>query len=196
MAGRVSSNKTTRHNVMVMDRQHTDRARAYPTSDTHGLRSGHVISERGLHGQGRARLTKRVQQRRVKEMRVGTINIGTLNGKSREIADLMDRRRLDILCLQETRWKGEKSKDLAGGHKLIYIGETGRNGVAIVLSNDIRGKLVQVNRKSERVISVKLSERKTNLTVISAYAPQVGCEDIEKDQFWTELEEEVNLVPE
>ena len=73
-------------------------------------------------------------------MRVGTSNIGTLTGKGREMAYLMERRRMDILCLQETRWKGNKAKELAGGHKLLYSGNNaGRNGVAVILSVNIRG---------------------------------------------------------
>lgn len=181
---------------MVMDNQRiSDSARASPVGDAHSLRPRRARSEQGLPGQGRAGLKKRVQ-RREKEWRVGTINIGTLTGKSREIADLVERRRVDILCLQETRWKGKKSKDLAGGHKLIYSGDTGKNGVAIVLSKDIRDKLVQVKRRSERVMNIKLSEGKTTLSVISAYAPQVGCEEADKDQFWSELEDELNSVPE
>ena len=123
------------------------------------------------------------------------MNIRTLTEKSREIADLVERRRVDILCLQETRWTGKKSKDLAGGHKLIYNGQTGKNGVAIVLAKDIRETLVQVKRRSERVMSIKMSEGKTTVTVISVYAPQVGCEEAEKDQFWSELEEELNSIP-
>ena len=102
---------------------------------------------------------------------------------------------MDLLYLQETRWKGEKSKDLARGHKLVYNGDTGRNGVAIMLSKSIREAIVQVSRKSERVMSVKLSQGDSNLTVISAYAPQVGCEGDEKDQVWEELDQEVNSVP-
>jgi len=40
------------------------------------------------------------------------------DAKSREIADLMVRRSIDILCLQETRWTGGKS-----GEKARNIGE-------------------------------------------------------------------------
>ena len=186
--------KHLRQNLMDMDnQQRSDTARGFPVADAHSPRPRCVRSEQGLPGQGRTRLKKRVQPKR--ELRVGTINIGTLTGKGREVADLMERRKVDILCLQETRWKGKKSKDLAGGHKLIYNGDSGRNGVTLVLSKDIREALVQVNRRSERVMSIKLCEGKTTLTVISAYAPQVGCEEDEKDQFWRELEEELNEVP-
>ena len=78
--------------------------------------------------------------------------------------------------------EGKKSKDLAGGHKLIYNDDMGKNGVAIILSKKIKETLIQVSRRSEGVMSVKLSEGNTNLTVVSAYAPQVGCEDAE-DKF-------------
>ena len=39
-------------------------------------------------------------------MKTATLNIGSLTGKSREIADMMTRRRSDIMYLQETRWTG------------------------------------------------------------------------------------------
>ena len=128
-------------------------ARASPISDAHGHHPRCAKSEQGLPGQGRARLKKRVKQRKEKELRVGTLNMRTLRGKARELADLMDRRKVDILCLQETTWKGNKSKEVARGHKLIYSGETGRNGVAVVLSNYIWDTLVQVSRRSKRMMS-------------------------------------------
>ena len=33
---------------------------------------------------------------------VGTLNIGTMTERGRELADSMNRRNVDILCLQET----------------------------------------------------------------------------------------------
>ena len=41
-------------------------------------------------------------------IRVGTLNIGTMTGRGRKLADMMDRRNVDNLCLQETKWKGVK----------------------------------------------------------------------------------------
>ena len=32
-------------------------------------------------------------------IRVGTLNIGTMTGRGRELADMMERRNVDILCL-------------------------------------------------------------------------------------------------
>ncbi|XP_008479815.1 uncharacterized protein LOC103516619 [Diaphorina citri] len=52
-----------------------------------------------------------------------------------------------------------------------------------------------VNRKSDRVIHVKLQLDVMELNVLSAYAPQVGCEDEEKDAFWRDVEEELGRIP-
>ena len=57
-----------------------------------------------------------------------------MTGKSRELADVMERRKVDALCVQETRWKGEKARCIGEGCKLWYNGsENKRNGVGIVL---------------------------------------------------------------
>ena len=36
-------------------------------------------------------------------IRVGTLNIGTITKRGRKLADMMQRRNVDILCLQETK---------------------------------------------------------------------------------------------
>ena len=43
-------------------------------------------------------------------LRIVTLNIGSMTGKGRELADLLNRRRIDIACVQEIRWKGSKGK--------------------------------------------------------------------------------------
>ncbi|KAF7706367.1 hypothetical protein HF521_019621 [Silurus meridionalis] len=56
---------------------------------------------------------KRLQRQQGKEkcrrveVRVGTLNVGTMTGKGREVADMMERRTVDMLCVQETKWKGQ-----------------------------------------------------------------------------------------
>ncbi|VDL62952.1 unnamed protein product [Nippostrongylus brasiliensis] len=104
-----------------------DNARTSPGSDAQDPRPSPVVSMRGLPREERPRLKKLV--------RIGTLNVGTLTGKSREVADLMKRKNIQILCLQETRWKGEKAKEIGEGVKLFYKGNDGkRNGVGIAVS--------------------------------------------------------------
>ena len=57
-------------------------------------------SGQGLLGHGRAQVKKLVR------VRVGTLHVGTMTGRGRELADLMERRKVGMLCVQEMRWKG------------------------------------------------------------------------------------------
>ena len=59
-------------------------------------------------------------------IRVGTLNIGTMTGRGRELADIMERKIVDILCLQETKWKGSKASNIGGECKLFYNGADGK----------------------------------------------------------------------
>lgn len=43
-------------------------------------------------------------------MRVGILNVWTMIEKGRKLADIMERREIDILSVQETRWMGSKAR--------------------------------------------------------------------------------------
>ena len=61
-----------------------------------------------------------------------------MTGRGRELADMMERRNVDILCLQETRWKGSKARNIGGGCKIFYNGADGRkNGIGIMLREEL-----------------------------------------------------------
>ena len=89
----------------------------------------------------RGRVKKLGQKGRVQEsrMRLGTWNIGTLTGKSMEVEEVVVRRRLSIMCLQETKWVGLKPKDLENsGFKLWYSGTNRtRNVVGIIVDKTL-----------------------------------------------------------
>ncbi|KAI5088055.1 hypothetical protein C0J45_21598 [Silurus meridionalis] len=134
------------------------------------------------------------QCRRV-EVRVGTMT-GTMTGKGREVADMMERRKVDMLCVQEIKWKGSKSRNIGGGFKLFYHGVDGkRNGVGVILKEEYSKSVVEVKRVSDRVMIVKVEVEGMMINVISAYALQVGCEMEGKEKFWSELDEVVDGVP-
>ena len=123
-------------------------------------------------------------------MRAATLNVDSMTGKGRELADMMERRKVDILCAQETKWKGSKARSIGGGFKLLYHGvDSRRNGVGIILKEDYVKSVVEVKRKSDRMTSVKMKIEGVMVNVISAYAPQVGCELGEKEDFWNDLNE-------
>ncbi|KAK3511475.1 hypothetical protein QTP70_008958 [Hemibagrus guttatus] len=102
----------------------------------------------------------------------------------------MERRKVDILCVQETRWKGSKARSIGAGFKLFYYGvDSKRNGVGVVLKEEFVKNVLEVKRVSDRVMSLKLEIEGVLLNVVSGYAPQVGCELEEKERFWSELDE-------
>ena len=53
------------------------------------------------------RKKERKKAKKIK-LRVATLNVGTMTGKGNEVADLMEQRGVDILRVQETRWRGRK----------------------------------------------------------------------------------------
>ena len=82
---------------------------------------GNYATAKDSENRSRKRGGKRVKKQREAWkgrrllIRVGTLNIGTMNGRGRELADMMERRNVDILCLQETKWKGSKARNIGGG---------------------------------------------------------------------------------
>ncbi|KAK3533606.1 hypothetical protein QTP70_023393, partial [Hemibagrus guttatus] len=117
-------------------------------------------------------------------------------GKGRELADVMERRKVDILCVQETRWKGSKARSIGAGFKLFYYGvDSKRNGVGVVLKEEFVKNVLEVKRVSDRVMSLKLEIEGVMLNIVSGYAPQVGCELEEKERFWSELDEVMESIP-
>ncbi|KAK3524010.1 hypothetical protein QTP70_017522, partial [Hemibagrus guttatus] len=108
----------------------------------------------------------------------------------------MERRKVDILCVQETRWKGSKARSIGAGFKLFYYGvDSKRNGVGVVLKEEFVRNVLEVKRVSDRVMSLKLEIEGVMLNVVSGYTPQVGCELEEKERFWSELDEVMESIP-
>ncbi|KAK3533225.1 hypothetical protein QTP70_013666 [Hemibagrus guttatus] len=117
-------------------------------------------------------------------------------GKVESWLILMERRKVDILCVQETRWKGSKAHSIGAGFKLFYYGvDSKRNGVGVVLKEEFVRNVLEVKRVSDRVMSLKLEIEGVMLNVVSGYAPQVGCELEEKERFWSELDEVMESIP-
>ena len=132
---------------------------------------------------------KKLAQRRRKEgdrklkMKIATLSVGTMNGRGREIVDVMQRKKVEILCVQETRWNGQKAKELGEGYKIYYSGEgSKRNGVGIMVSLEMKEGMLQVIRNSSKSMTGKLEVGNITINVLCAYVPQVGCDGEEKEE--------------
>ncbi|EYC35681.1 hypothetical protein Y032_1001g3350, partial [Ancylostoma ceylanicum] len=164
------------------------KARRSPGSDLQEARPPPVAKKRGLPRDERPRPKTLV--------RVGTLNITTLTSKTREIADLMKRRTIRILCLQDPRWKGSKAIEIGDDIKLFYHGvETKKNGVAIAVDASLENHISSVTRVSDNIIFLRIATAEGFWTVVSVYAPQCGCTEMEKTTFYEELDDVIRSVP-
>ena len=76
--------------------------------------------------------------------------------KLRELADVMERRNVDIMCLQETKWKKSKARNVGDGCKLftteLMEEEMGQGEVREKQVESVLG----VKRVSDRLLAIKL----------------------------------------
>ena len=104
----------------------------------------------------------------------------------------MGRRNIDVMCVHETKWRGNATRELGEGYKIIYSGESNkRNGVGIILSRKWKDNVVDVRRVSDRLMGIKVKGGQEMITIILAYGSQVGCAEEEKEAFLDDLEDMV-----
>ena len=86
--------------------------------------------------------------------RVATLNVGGMTGKSIALMKMMEKRGINIMCVQGTKWKGAKAKEIGDGFKLFYSGiHNKRNGVGVILNKELKENVIGVTRVSDRVMS-------------------------------------------
>ena len=72
-----------------------------------------------------------------------------MTGIGKEIIDMMERRKKAMLCVQETKWRGGKTK-VENRNELYYQEGNGkRNGKEIILKEEVKSKVLEVRRKSD-----------------------------------------------
>ena len=118
-----------------------------------------------------------------------------MTGRGKELADMMERRNVDILCLQKTKWKGSKARNIGGGCKLFYNGADRRkNGIEIVVREELAESVLEVKRISDRLMAIKLEVKGPIVNIENAYAPQVNNSMEEKNDFWEDVDELIESV--
>ena len=168
--------------VLVVLISRTSRKHQLPWTATNG---------QGIPPGGRRRLKKLVQTRKIK---VATLNVESMTGRNGEVVHIMARKHLQVLCVQETKWRGSKAREMCAGYKLYYHGEDGTTiWVGIVLCDELKYGVLAVERPSNRVRRMKL-EIEGEVWNIICYAPQTGCTKYEKDQFWETIDSEMQAV--
>ena len=89
-------------------------------------------------------------------MKIGTANVGTMTGRCEEVVEMVNRRQLDICCLQETRWKGGGATTF-GNYKFFWAGsKEDTAGVGFLVEEYWVDKVLQVKRCSERIMVLRV----------------------------------------
>ena len=130
--------------------------------------------------------------------RIASLNVGTLRGRTSEVVETVSRRGIDLCCLQEVRWRGASARMINGKdsrYKLFWVGnKEGTAGVGVLLAETWVEKVFDIKRVSDRLMLIKIIVGETIVTVLSAYAPQVGLDDAAKDAFYDDLQSTVAKV--
>ena len=117
-------------------------------------------------------------------------------GKLEVVKQEMARVNVDILGISKLKWTGLgefKSDD----HYSYYCGleSLRRNGVAIMVNKRVQKAVLGCNLKNDRMISVRFQGKPFNITVIQAYAPTSNAEEAEVEQFYDDLQDLLELIP-
>ena len=99
-----------------------------------------------------------------------------------------------MCCLQEVRWKGQGAR-FVGAHgrryKIWWSGnDTGTGRVGILVKEEFCENVVEVRRRSDRVMTIVITAGKDLVRIVCAYGPQSGRPDSEKVQFFDEMARE------
>ena len=101
-------------------------------------------------------------------VRVGTWNIGSMSGRGTAVCEELRKRRMDVCCLQEGRWRrqGARFFGVKGRrYKLWWSGNSnGTGGVGVLVKEELCEKVVEVRRRNDRVMTVVIVLRLLKVT--------------------------------
>lgn len=109
-------------------------------------------------------------------MRVGTWNVRTLYkaGKLENLKMEMDRMKIDIIGVAETRWQGD-GEFWSGDYRVIHTHtierRPGVGGIAMVMSKEAGKKVKGYTQCDGRIILVKLDTKPKDTIFIQVYMP-------------------------
>lgn len=94
------------------------------------------------------------------------------------MTDVLSIRGMAVAFLQDSRWKGSRSRFIGNGYKLIYTDAfSGENTVAIVLSEEFQNTILEVKPFSDRLMRVSVVIDGVWTHLISTYDPQTRFSD-------------------
>ena len=103
-----------------------------------------------------------------------------MRGKASEVVENTSRRRVNLRCLQETRWKTNLKLIASRDSRYKYFGcgnDEGTCGVEILLAEKLWEKVFEVIRVSDRIILIGMVVGSVVFVFVSVYAPQANLSE-------------------
>ncbi|XP_068701956.1 craniofacial development protein 2-like [Montipora capricornis] len=99
--------------------------------------------------------------------------------------------------MNEIRWTGFRELRTATGQSILYSGreEEHHREVGLILKKEVRKTLLKRNLVNERIMGAHFNSRYAKLTVIQMYAPTNDANDESKEEFYDQLQQEVETTP-
>ena len=130
--------------------------------------------------------------------RVGTWNIDSLTGKAGKLVEALAEQRMDVACVQETRWRHSGCRffgAIGKRYKLFWMGSKAKtDGVGIFVAKKRVDSVVSVERHSERVLVLKMVLGDCLLNVFTVYVPHSGKPDEVGESFWDDVFHVVSCI--
>ena len=120
-----------------------------------------------------------------------------MRDKEEEVVMMMKERKLDILGVAETRYRGEGRRVIQDNYQIIYKGreEDTMHGVGFVISAEVAETVIECQHINERIITLTMSVEDGKVVIIQVYAPQQGRDNQEKDEFYDQLQMVYDRIP-
>ena len=162
----------------------------YPPCKNQEVQKHQLASDSGINSR---------QLGKLKDLRCGTWNVRSLAmpGKIDIVSEEMERYKLDIITLQETRWP-YNGKIYSGSYITYYSGNNDgkyKAGTAITIHKKFENAIIKFDPIDERFCYMRLKGKFNNISVVSIYAPTEDGIEEEKVEFYENLESLMNTLP-
>ena len=104
------------------------------------------------------------------KFKVGTLNVNSLRGRVCEVVETLSPRKVDVCCIQETRYRGGNCRIIKGTdtrYKLYWSGNDKSTAGGVFVAEEWIEKVFEVQRVSDRIILVKLVVGQRVVTLLS-----------------------------